>query len=70
MELHNSDRPTSVVSVSFVLFQGSTELVDLQRLANVKVDLMSKKLGHPCRRVTVRSTNKGGSGSTSIVELE
>ena len=40
MELHNGDRPTSVVSASFVLFQGSAELVDLQRLANVKVDLM------------------------------
>ena len=40
MELHNGDRPTSVVLVCFVLFQGSDELVDLQRLANVKVDLM------------------------------
>ena len=47
MELNNGDRPTSVGSVSFVLFQGS-ELVDLQdqRLANVKVDLMSIKVGH------------------------
>ena len=40
VELHNGDRPTSVVLVCFVLFQGSDELVDLQRLANVKVDLM------------------------------
>ena len=46
MELNNGDRPTSVGSVSFVLFQGSAELVDLQRLANVKVDLMSIKVGH------------------------
>ena len=36
-----------VVSVSFVLFQGSAKLVGLQRLANVKVDLMSKKVGYP-----------------------
>ena len=50
VELHNGDRPTSVVWVSFVLFQGSAELVDLQRLANVKVDLISKKVGHPCIR--------------------
>ena len=52
VELHNGDRPTSVVSVSFVLFHGFTELVDLQRLTNVKVDLMSKKVGHPCHTLS------------------